>query len=74
MRFEAERSVNPGIDPSLADMTEKAIRILDNKRTGYFLLVEGELKYNISDDYLFYCISVLNKDIYIDTLCCWKES
>ena len=30
------------IEPSLAEMTEKAIRVLRRSRRGYFLLVEGK--------------------------------
>jgi len=30
-------------EPTLADMTEKAIRILRRENKGYFLLVEGYL-------------------------------
>ncbi|KAG7272919.1 hypothetical protein CRUP_002499 [Coryphaenoides rupestris] len=39
MRFHAER--DPRMDPSLAEATEKAIRILSKNPKGFFLLVEG---------------------------------
>ncbi|XP_037106269.1 alkaline phosphatase-like [Syngnathus acus] len=38
-RYEIER--NPLSDPSLTEMTEKAIRILSKNPKGYFLFVEG---------------------------------
>uniref|UniRef100_A0AAQ4NSZ5 Alkaline phosphatase n=1 Tax=Gasterosteus aculeatus aculeatus TaxID=481459 RepID=A0AAQ4NSZ5_GASAC len=39
LRFEAER--DPNMDPSIAETTEKAIRILQKNPKGFFLLVEG---------------------------------
>ncbi|XP_037318426.2 alkaline phosphatase, tissue-nonspecific isozyme [Pungitius pungitius] len=39
LRFEAER--DPSMDPSIAETTEKAIRILRKNPKGFFLLVEG---------------------------------
>eukprot|EP00057_Strongylocentrotus_purpuratus_P020470 XP_011674944.1 PREDICTED: intestinal-type alkaline phosphatase 1-like [Strongylocentrotus purpuratus] len=39
MRFASE--AEDGDDPSLADMTEKAIRILQKEEKGFFLAVEG---------------------------------
>ncbi|MGH0144688.1 UNVERIFIED_CONTAM: hypothetical protein FKN15_036172 [Acipenser sinensis] len=39
LRFELER--DPTTDPSLTEMTEKAIRILQKNPNGFFLLVEG---------------------------------
>ncbi|XP_046572230.1 alkaline phosphatase-like [Haliotis rubra] len=41
MQFEAERQQNPNKEPSLAAMTDKAIRILRKNPKGYFLFVEG---------------------------------
>ncbi|XP_067659108.1 alkaline phosphatase-like isoform X2 [Haliotis asinina] len=41
MQYEAERKQNPDKEPSLADMTDKAIRILRKNPKGYFLFVEG---------------------------------
>jgi alkaline phosphatase len=41
MQYEADRSEDPGGEPSLAQMTEKAIEILQRNPKGYFLMVEG---------------------------------
>lgn len=41
MQFEADRDKDKGGEPSLAAMTEKALRLLQNKKDGYFLYVEG---------------------------------
>ena len=41
MQFEADRENDPGGEPSLADMTELAIRQLSLNEKGFFLLVEG---------------------------------
>lgn len=41
MRFEIERKEDPGGEPSLAEMTRKAIQLLSRKPAGYLLLVEG---------------------------------
>lgn len=42
MQYESDRTASstPG-EPSIAEMTEKAIKILQKNRKGYFLLVEG---------------------------------
>lgn len=40
LRFEVDR--DPKLDPSIVEMTEKAIRILQKNPKGFFLLVEGE--------------------------------
>lgn len=40
LRFEVDR--DPKLDPSIVEMTEKAIRILRKNPKGFFLLVEGE--------------------------------
>ena len=45
MRLELERtdrSIEAAGEPSLAEMTEKAIRILSRNTEGYFLVVEGK--------------------------------
>lgn len=41
MRYEADRSSDVAGEPSLADMTEKAINILNNNKKGFYLMVEG---------------------------------
>jgi alkaline phosphatase len=42
MNFEIDRvKQNPILEPSLTEMTEKAIEILSRNPNGYFLLVEG---------------------------------
>jgi len=41
MRFEVDRQRDEGGEPSLSEMTEKAIRILQKNPQGFFLLVEG---------------------------------
>ena len=41
MDYELER--NPETDPSLAEMTYKAIEMLRKNNKGYFLLVEGKV-------------------------------
>ena len=44
MQFRIEQQEGGTPEPSLADMTEKAIRILQREESkGYFLLVEGDL-------------------------------
>ncbi|KAL9969148.1 hypothetical protein ACROYT_G021324 [Oculina patagonica] len=41
MKYEVDRAEDPAGEPSIAEMTEKAIRILQKNPKGYFLLVEG---------------------------------
>ncbi len=41
MQFSADRATDPSGEPSLAEMTAKAIEILSARETGYFLMVEG---------------------------------
>ncbi|GAB7548699.1 alkaline phosphatase [Cupriavidus sp. 8B] len=41
MNYELDRVKNNVDEPSLADMTEKAIRVLGKNPKGYFLMVEG---------------------------------
>ncbi|XP_076044983.1 alkaline phosphatase-like isoform X2 [Oratosquilla oratoria] len=41
MDFEADRKNHAGGQPSLANMTSTAIRLLSKNRKGYFLMVEG---------------------------------
>lgn len=40
MRYHAE--ADPNTEPTLAEMTEVAIRTLQKEANGFFLLVEGE--------------------------------
>ena len=46
MEYEVDRNGDVGGEPSLAEMTEKAIRILRKNSKGYFLLVEGIMVLN----------------------------
>ena len=41
MQYEVDRIVDSK-EPSLAEMTEKAIKILKKNPKGYFLMVEGD--------------------------------
>ena len=41
MQYEIDRADDRGGEPSLAEMTEKALRILSKNEKGFFLLVEG---------------------------------
>ncbi len=41
MNFETDRAADKAGEPSLAEMTEKAIEILSRKKNGFFLMVEG---------------------------------
>lgn len=44
MQYEADRAVDPAGEPSLTEMTAKAIRMLDGKKgqeKGYFLMIEA---------------------------------
>lgn len=41
MQYEADRMNDIAGEPSIAEMTEKAINILDNNKKGYFLMVES---------------------------------
>lgn len=49
MQYEYQREKGPSGEPSLAEMTKKAIEILQKNDKGYFLLVEGILKLNRID-------------------------
>ena len=42
MQYEVERADDAAGEPSIAEMTEKAIKILQRNPKGYFLLVEGK--------------------------------
>jgi len=41
MQYEADRPHDMAGEPHIADMTEKAIRILQKNTNGFFLLVES---------------------------------
>jgi alkaline phosphatase len=41
MRYAADRNLDVGGEPSLAQMTEKAIGILNNNKKGFYLMVEA---------------------------------
>ena len=41
MRYDAERVNDTAGEPSLAEMVDKAIRILSRNKNGFFLFVEG---------------------------------
>ena len=41
MRYELDRHKDKAGEPSIAEMVEKAIKILQKNPKGYFLLVEG---------------------------------
>ena len=41
MQYEIDRTGDRAGEPTLAEMTEKAIQILDRGSQGYFLFVEG---------------------------------
>jgi len=41
MRYDADRGRDPGGEPSLAEMTTKAIEVLSRNTRGYYLMVEG---------------------------------
>ncbi len=41
MNYEADRENDIAGEPSIAEMTDKAIDVLDNNRKGYFLVVES---------------------------------
>jgi alkaline phosphatase len=43
MKYEVERSTDPAGEPSLTEMVEKAISILQRSPNGFFLMVEGTL-------------------------------
>jgi alkaline phosphatase len=42
MQYELQRDKGPKGEPSLAEMTRKAIQILQKNKEGFFLLIEGK--------------------------------
>ena len=47
MQYEVDRAEDTTGEPSIAEMTEKAIKILQKNPKGYFLLVEGQGKIDL---------------------------
>jgi len=45
MDYELDRDDGPKGEPSLTDMTKKAIEILQRGENGYFLMVEGNINF-----------------------------
>ena len=43
MKFDIRRDNDTGGEPSIAEMTDKAIRILSKNPKGFFLFVEGKI-------------------------------
>ncbi len=41
LKFETDRATDTGGEPSLSDMTSKAISLLSKNKNGFFLMVEG---------------------------------
>ncbi len=41
LKFETDRATDPGGEPSLSEMTDKAIALLSKNKKGFFLMVEG---------------------------------
>jgi alkaline phosphatase len=41
MQYEADRANDIAGEPSLSEMTEKAVKVLDNNEKGFFLMVES---------------------------------
>ena len=48
MQYEVERASDKAGEPSIEEMTKKAIEILQKNPKGYFLLVEGLFQFSIS--------------------------
>ena len=67
MDYELDRiSRNPIREPSLAEMTEKAIRLLQRGPNGYFLFVEGKAMVHMQMSmYIYINIYIYNLYIYI---------
>ena len=43
MQYDNDRAADPAGEPSIAEMTEKAINILKKDEDGFFLMVEGKV-------------------------------
>ena len=50
MQFEALRGNDSAGEPSIAEMTDKAIRILSKNPNGFFLFVEGKSDASMGSD------------------------
>lgn len=50
MQYELERDKSGKGEPSLAEMTKKAIQVLQTNDKGFFLLVEGNHDYEMFSD------------------------
>lgn len=61
MAYELQRDKGPKGEPSLSEMTKKAIQILQKNSKGYFLLVEGNLK-AFSNNNLRYLLKKSNEN------------
>ena len=47
MKYEVDRENDTAGEPSIAEMTQKAIEILRKNPKGYFLFVEGNNKHHL---------------------------
>lgn len=56
MEYEIERKNDTGGEPSLTEMTEKAIQILRKNQKGFFLLVEGTIYGGCSESFRKYVV------------------
>ena len=54
MQYEVDRDDSPNGEPSLTDMTEKAIKMLQRSDNGYFLAVEGTWEYIFTSTHPLY--------------------
>jgi len=57
MQYEVDRANDSAGEPSIAEMTEKAIKILQKNPKGYFLFVEGNDKAHCALSSYLYNIS-----------------
>ena len=68
MHYELDRHKDKAGEPSIAEMVEKAIKILQKNPKGYFLLVEGIFKTSMhchsSSTNTTCCIGYMHTEIY----------